>query len=150
MIAADTLDVLNYKFLMWKSSLESRTLRVSMKKTKIMISGPNLNPPRDSGKHPCGICRKDVSRSSIFCNSCKHLVHKKCTNILGRLSADPSFRCDCCRGLACPIVGKQCNQVIIGTHELETVDLFYCLGDNLCVGGGCELASQGSRYIFLL
>ena len=87
-------------------------------------------------------------------------MHKKCTNIHGKLSADPSFRCnccrglahrklstdpsfryDCCRGLAHPNFGKQCNQMVTGTHELETVDLFGYLGDSLCAGDGCVLAS---------
>ena len=43
MITAKTLNKLTDMFLMWKSSLELRGLRVSMKKTKIMISDPNLD-----------------------------------------------------------------------------------------------------------
>ena len=45
-ITAKTLNKLTDMFLMWKSSLESRGLRVSMKKTKIMISDPNFDSLR--------------------------------------------------------------------------------------------------------
>ena len=106
-----------------------------------MISGLSHNTLRDTSKYPCGVCRKGVGSNSIFCNDCKHWVHKKCTNIRGRLSAVPNFICDRCLGLARPIVGKPHNHVAIGTNELDTVDSFCYLGDNLCAGGGCELAT---------
>ncbi|XP_060770545.1 uncharacterized protein LOC132881740 [Neoarius graeffei] len=142
-IVAETLEELSGKFLLWKNGLELRGLRVNMAKMKVIISSPNLNSLRDSGKHPCGVCRKGVGCNSTFCNGCQHWVHKKCTRTRGRLSADPSFRCDHCLGLARPIVGKQFDQVspAHSPHELETVDSFYHLGYHLCAGGGYELAS---------
>ena len=38
--------------------MEAKGLRVNMEKTKIMICGKNLHSLKDSGKHPCGVCRK--------------------------------------------------------------------------------------------
>jgi len=37
--------------------MESKGLRVNMKKTKFLISGVGLNLLHDSGEFPCAICR---------------------------------------------------------------------------------------------
>ena len=71
-IVSDSLADLQRKFDAWKSGMEDKGLRVNVDKTKLMVSGPNLNPIHDSGKHPCGVCRQGVSRNSIFCKGCKH------------------------------------------------------------------------------
>ena len=34
----------------------------------------------------CSICCKGVSSNSIFCQSCNHWVHKRCSKIKGRLT----------------------------------------------------------------
>ena len=34
---------------------------------------------QSSGEFPCAVCRTGVGSNSIFCNSCKYWVHKKCT-----------------------------------------------------------------------
>ena len=60
MIAAESLDELTNKFLLWKNGLESRGLKVNMKKMKVMISGLKLNTLRDTGKYPCVVCRKGI------------------------------------------------------------------------------------------
>ena len=65
-IAAESLDELADKFLLWRNGLESRELKVNMKKTKVMISGPNLNTLRDTGKYPCGVCRKGVGSNYLL------------------------------------------------------------------------------------
>ncbi len=39
----------------------------NMTKTKIMMCGLNQNPLHNSGRFPCGVCRKGVGISSIFC-----------------------------------------------------------------------------------
>ena len=117
-ITTESLDELANKFLLWKHGLEARGLKVNMKKTKVMISGLNLNTLRDAGKYPCGICRKGVGSNSIFWNDCKHWVHKKCTNIRGRLSAVPNFRCGRCFGLARPIVGKHTMMCLLAVMSL--------------------------------
>ena len=40
--------------------MESKGLRVNMKKTKFLISGVGLNLLQDSGEFPCAICRSGV------------------------------------------------------------------------------------------
>ena len=70
MIVSDSLADLQRKFDAWKSGMEDKGLRVNVDKTKLMVSGPNLNPIHDSGKYPCGVCGQGVSRNSIFCKGC--------------------------------------------------------------------------------
>ena len=100
LVIGDSLADLQRKFDAWKSGMEDKGLRVNVGKTKLMVSGPNLNPIHDSGKHPCGVCRQGVSRNSIFCKGCKHWVHWRCTGKQGRAREDPSFRCNRWLGVA--------------------------------------------------
>ena len=59
---------------------------------KIMIYGMGLDLLQSSGEFPYAICCTGVGSNSIFCNSCKHWVHKKCSG-LKRLTKDPDYRC---------------------------------------------------------
>ena len=56
MIVSDSLADVQRKFEARKSGMEDKGLRVNVGKTKLMVSGSNLNPIHDSGKHPCGVC----------------------------------------------------------------------------------------------
>ena len=112
-----------------------------MGKTKIMISGKNLHSIRDSGKHPCGVCRKSVGSNSILCCGCQLWIHKKCSGTKRKLTADPSYKCKRCMGLCRPIDGRPENHVILEGSKLDEVESFRYLGDELCPGGGCELAT---------
>ena len=102
-IIADTEEELRRKLLLWKQGMEAKGLRVNSAKTKILVSGKNLNTLHDSGKFPCSVCRKEVSNNSIYCNGCSHWVHKKCSDLTGRLVENPEYRCRRCKGLARPI-----------------------------------------------
>ena len=111
-----------------------------MGKTKIMISGKNLHSLGDSGRHPCGVCRKGVGSNSILCCGCQLWIHK-CSGIKGKLTADPSYKCKKCMGLCRPIDGRPENHVTLEGSKLDVVESFRYLGDELCPGGGCELAT---------
>ena len=80
------------------------------------------------------------SSNSIFCNGCKHWVHKKC-NGLKRLKRDPDYRCIRCQGTACPLDGRPQKEVRVGPDKLEVVASFCYLGDMLSAAGGCELST---------
>ena len=138
-LIADTMDELLSKLANWKKHLEAKGLRVNMGKTKIMISGKNLHSLRDSGKHPCGVCCKGVGSNSILCCGCQLWIHKKCSGIKGKFTADPSYKCKRCMGLCRPIDGRPENHVTLEGSKLDVVESFRCLGDELCPGGGCEL-----------
>ena len=51
-IVSDSLADLQRKFDAWKSGMEDKGLRVNVGKTKLMVSGPNLNLIHDSGQTP--------------------------------------------------------------------------------------------------
>ena len=90
----------------------------------------------DSGKWPCGVCRKGVGSNSVVCGVCKKWVHKKCSGVKGRLKDDVKFTCSVCiRGGHSDT--KQEKEVLLGVvGSLECVDKFCYLGDMIGCGGG--------------
>ena len=78
MISAETEEGLKMKLNKWKTEMEAKGLRVNMGKTKIMVSGVNLQTLKDSGEYPCSVCRKGVGSNSIYCAGCSHVVDSFC------------------------------------------------------------------------
>ena len=140
MIADENPVQLEAKLSEWKKNLDTHGLRVNMGKTKVLISGTGMETLKDSGKYPCGVCRKGVGGNSIFCEGCSHWIHHKCSEIRGRLVEDPSFRCARCRGTARPIDARPATEFAVGGESVEIVDSFCYLGDSTCAGGGCSRA----------
>ena len=58
------------------SSLLYLGMRVSVNKTKVMISGERQKPVQKSAKWPCGVCGSGVGSNSIQCTSCHKWVHR--------------------------------------------------------------------------
>ena len=138
---AESLEELIEKLRLWKGKLEAKGLRVNMGKTKIMLSGNDLNSLVDSGKCPCSVCRKGVGCNSILCEGCGLWVHKKCSGVRGKIRSDPDFRCKRCLGLARPIDGRPVKHVMLDDHKLDVVDTFCYLGDTICPEGSCEAST---------
>ena len=82
-----------------------------------------------------------VGSNSIFCNGCKHWVHKKCRLTVKGLTKDPDYRCTLCRGTARPLDGRPQKEVQDRPDKLEVVASFCYLGDMLSAAGGCELST---------
>ena len=122
--------------------MEKKGLRVNAGKTKIMICDMGLDLLQSSGKFPCAVCRTGVGSNSIFCNGCKHWVHKKCSG-LKRLKKDPDYRCIWCQGIVCPLDGRPQKEVQVRPDKLEVIASFcyMYLGDMLSAAGGCELST---------
>ena len=137
-IIAESLEECVRRLLTWKEVMEKKGLRVNAGKTKIMICGTGLDLLQCSGEFPCAICHSGVGNNNIFCNGCKHWVHKKCSG-LKRLTKDPDYRCTWCQGTACPLDGRPQKEVLVGPDKLEVVASFCYLGDMLSAAGGCEL-----------
>ena len=112
----------------WKEAMMKKGLRVNAGKTKIMICGMGLDLLQSSGKFPCAVCRTGVGSNSIFCNGCKHWVHKKCSG-LKRLKKDLDYRCTRRHGTACPLDGRPQKEVQVGPDKLEVVASFCYLGE---------------------
>ena len=69
-VIADTLEECIAKLKAWKEGMERKGLRVNMKKTKLMFSGPWLDLLGDSGAFPCAVCSSGVGVNSIGCSKC--------------------------------------------------------------------------------
>ncbi|MCU7898061.1 MAG: hypothetical protein KZQ61_05230, partial [Candidatus Thiodiazotropha sp. (ex Lucinoma aequizonata)] len=141
MISAVSMEELLVKVETWKSGMEKKGLRVNMGKTKILVSGTNLDLLKKSGKDPCAVCLTGTGSNAIVCGGCSLWVHKKCSGIKGPLRPDPEFRCARCLGRARPIDGRSMTEVMVGDEKLEAVPEFCYLGDMLSAGGGCDLAA---------
>ena len=139
-IITESLEECVRRLLTWKEAMEKKGLRVNAGKTKIMICGTGLDLLQSSGEFPCAVCHTGVGSNSIFCNGCKHWVHKKCSG-LKRLKNDPEYRCTWCQGTARPLEGRPQKEVQVGPDKLEVVASFCYLGDMLSAAGGCELST---------
>ena len=87
-------------------------------------------PPAEFRRVSNIVCRAGVGSNSIFYNSCKHWVHKKCSG-LKSLTKDPNYRCTWCQGTTCPLDGKPHREAHVGPDKLEVVASFCYLGDML-------------------
>ena len=95
-IIAKILKKLEDSHCSWINSIEIKGLRVSMKKTKVMVSAINHLPSFQSGKHSCGVCFKGVGVRSILCTLCNHWVHKRCSGLKSNLASAINFKCKAC------------------------------------------------------
>ena len=129
------------KIKFWKNGMESKGLRVNMEKTKVMCCKVRSGQAENSGKWPCGVCRRGVGVNAIVCNKCKKWVHKRCSGLSGSLNAVVGFECSrCVEGLGYGEVKKDMEIELGG--KLEWVDKFCYLGDMIGSGGGAEEASR--------
>ena len=139
-IFAESLKEYVRRLLTWKEAMEKKGLRVNAGKLKIMICGTGLDLLQSSCEFPCTICRTGVGSNSIFCNGCKHWVHKKCSG-LKRLTNDPDYRFTRCQGTARLLDSRPQRDVQVGPDKLEVVASFCYLGDMLSAAGGCEFST---------
>ena len=76
-----------------KRGLESKELRVNVKKRKTIISGENAGKVTGEGKLPCAACRKCIGSTSIVYNCRRCWLHKKCNGLTGKLKKDSKLKC---------------------------------------------------------
>jgi len=128
-VIAETEEELIKRLNEWKDNVASKSMRVSMNKTKVMISEERQKVRQKAVRWPCGVCSKGVGSSSLQCTS---WVHKKCSGIKGSMSkVAKSF---ICRGCLNPVTSAGRTSVDIGASaKLELVDKFCYLGDMLSV-----------------
>ena len=110
------------KITVWKNGLEPKGLKVNTRKTKVIISGRDLYTFHTSGKYPCAVCRQGVGKNSIFCSGCSFLVHKKCSDIPGKVVEEPDFSCKRCLGNARAIDRRRCVELQLPHGKLDVVD----------------------------
>ena len=144
-LLAESEELLIEKINRWKGGMERKGLKVNMGKTKILRcqskSGSVLR--EESGKYPCGVCKRGVGKNSIFCSGCNKWVHKKCSKLKGKLRENSNYRCvRCLSGLGTGSAQIKKEVVLEDGGKLELVDKFCYLGDMLGSGGGVEEASR--------
>ena len=147
---AETLEDLKKKLTIWKDNIEAKGLRVNVNKTKLVCSKRNSSVKTNPVKWPCSICLKGIGSNSIFCQSCNHWIHKRCSKIKGRLKEDPSFKCNACTNNIMTI-SQDDPEVTIGNDKFEVVDSFRYLGDSIGQSGSCFEATtdrESSREEF--
>jgi len=145
-VVAETEEELIQMLNVWKENVESKGIRVSMNKTKGMISGECHQVRQKVVRWPCGVCSKRVGRNSLQCTSCQKWVHNKCSGIKGSmLKVAKSF---ICRGCVNPVICTGRTSVDTGASaKLELVDKFCYLGDMLSADGECACGGQNSNWL---
>ena len=76
-----------------EGELESKGLKLNVKKTTMIVSTANIGKVREEIKFPCAISRKGADTNSIIWQFCKYWVHKRGSGIKGKLKEDYEFRC---------------------------------------------------------
>ncbi len=121
--------------------LKEKGLRVNIGKTKVMNCKVGVGQVENSGKFPCGICRKGVGVNSICCSSCKKWIHKRCSGVVGSLEKIGNFMCRNCTAGGVKVV-DEVKQFVLGNNDkMEVVEKFCYLGDVIGKGGGAEESS---------
>src|SRR6267154_48759 len=76
---------LERRLVEWIGRLKEKGLRVNLGKTKVINCEVGVGQVENSGKFPCGICRKGVGVNSICCGSCNKSIHKRCSGVVGNI-----------------------------------------------------------------
>jgi len=84
-VIAEAEDNLIKRLNEWKDNVDNRGMRVSLNKTKIMISGERQKVMQKAVRWPCGVRGRGIDNTSIQCTSCQKWVHRKCIGIKGRM-----------------------------------------------------------------
>ena len=91
---------------------------------KVMNCKVDVGQVENSGKYPCGVCRKGVAGNSICCTSCKKWIHKRCSRVVGSLAKVGDFKCRNCSGSGVKVVDGVRQVVLEAMEELGVVDKF--------------------------
>ena len=89
-IIAESFEECVRRLLTWKEAMEEKG-QSKCRKDKDHDLWYSTGPPAVFRRVSCAVCRTGVGRNRIFCNGCKHWVHKKCSGIKC-LAKDPDYR----------------------------------------------------------
>ena len=73
-----TMEELRENFDEWREAFESKEMRVSLGKTKVMVSEME-EETFDRKIDPCSVCGTRVMCNSVLCTACGKWVHARCT-----------------------------------------------------------------------
>ena len=136
-IIAESFEECVRRLLTWKEAMEEKG-QSKCRKDKDHDLWYGSGHPAVFRRVSCAVCRTGVGRNRIFCNGCKHWLHKKCSGIKC-LAQDPDYRCTQCQGTARLLDSRPHREVQDEPDKPEVVASFYYLGDMLSAADGCEL-----------
>src|SRR3989441_1602792 len=140
-LLAESKAELEKRLLVWIMRLKEEGRMANIGKTKVMNCKVGVGQVENSGKFPCGICRKGVAENSICCSSCKKWIHKRCSGVVGSLDKIGIFMCRNCTAGGVKVV-DEVKQFVLGNNDkIEVVGKFCYLGDVIGKGGGAEETS---------
>src|SRR3989441_12199258 len=140
-LMAESKAELEKRLLEWIMRLKEKDLRVNIGKTKVMNCKVGVGQVVNSGKYPCGICRKGVGVNSIYCSSCKKWIHRGCSVLEGSLEKIGNFMCRNCTAGGVKVV-DEVKQFVLGNNaKMGVVEKFCYLGDVIGKGGSAEESS---------
>ena len=70
-----TKEEATWRFVAWRNALESKGLKVSISKTKVVKCAQAV-APKEAAVDPCCVCGKRVGVNSIYCATCGYWEHR--------------------------------------------------------------------------
>ena len=137
-LMAETIEELEAQFIRWKAAFEGKGLKVNLGKTKVMESSGGGGVVVLAKIDPCGVCGKRAKVNCVRCMTCKKWIHARCARVK-RVSRkmNGNFECRVCMNGS----NEECKNASNGClGELEKVNIYCYLGNNVNGGGGSELA----------
>ena len=79
-LMSETIERLRDKFLKWKEDFESKGLKASLGKTKVMVGSRNKKKDgmSKSKVDPYGVCSLRAKANSVLCVQCGKRIHSRC------------------------------------------------------------------------
>ena len=84
-LCGESLIEVTDKYRRWKNSVEGKSLRVNVDKTKgmqLLFGKKNSVLKLD----PYGVCGVWIGCNSIWCKKCNNWLHRRCSDVPGRVS----------------------------------------------------------------
>ena len=78
-LTAETQDEVELMFGEWRQAVERRGLKANLEKTKMMVTGGEVEDVVRVGRYPCGVCGHGVGANSVLCTACGKWCHKRCS-----------------------------------------------------------------------
>ena len=137
-LMAETMEELEAQFIRWKAAFEGKGLKVNLGKTKVMERSSGGGVVVLAKIDPLGVCGKRAKVNCVRCVTCKKWIHARCARVKSvSRRMNGNFECRVCMNGA-KVECKNASNGCLG--ELERVNSYCYLGDNVNGGGGSELA----------
>ena len=68
-LTAETLGEVELMFAEWRQAMERRGQVLNLEKTKVMVTGREMDDGLQMGRYPCGVCGRGVGANSVLCRT---------------------------------------------------------------------------------